>query len=208
MDTFKRISYDDLKIQKEIPTEIVSDVIFNRPDCLAAEKMLEKAGIDTRIAKKEFLPTFSIVGLIAPFTTSSLSSMSWNTAIAGAGINAVLPLFTGGRKIANLKIKQNKYKQMFEEYKKTSLVAVKEVHDSLSNLQLDNEKYEKNLNAYKIEQKNYTYAQQRYDKGVISNLDLIQRKEVLLSTEKLAVSSNIEKQVSYISLYKATSAHL
>lgn len=139
---------------------------------------------------------------------SSLNSMSWNTALAGAGVNALLPIFTGGRRIVNLRLKQNKYKQMFEEYKKTSLVAIKEVNDSLSSLKLDNEKYEKNLKAYQIEEKKYDYARQKYDKGITSNLDLIQAKEVLLSTEKLAVSSNIDKYVSHISLYKATAAKL
>ncbi|MEI8377872.1 MAG: TolC family protein, partial [bacterium] len=68
----KRIAYDDLKFKQEIPQKIPSEIIIKRPDVLRAEKQLEKAGIDVKIARKEFLPVFNILGLMV-FSSSSLS---------------------------------------------------------------------------------------------------------------------------------------
>ena len=59
-----------------------------------------------------------------------------------------------------------------------------------------------------MEKTDYKYAEDCYKEGVISYLDLIQKREVLLSTQKLTVSSDIDKNISQISLYKATAGTL
>lgn len=202
----KRISYDELKLNKAIPEKISSNIIFSRPDYLIAEKQLEKAGLDVKIAKKEFCPTFNITGLLAFTTSSSMSSLNWKNALAGVAGSGMLSLFTGGKKIANLKIQQNKYEQLLQNYQKTALTSVKEVNDSLMLLKLDDTKYQKNLKAYEMEVNDFKFSQEKYQQGIISYLDLLQKKETLLSLEKMKVTSDLDKQISQISLYKATSA--
>ncbi len=206
INDYKRISYDEIKDKKQIPASISSEIIVQRPDYLYAEKMIEKAKIDVRVAKKEFLPSIDILGLLG-FTTSSMpamKSMSWTNSLGLLGANAMLPLFTGGAKIANLKLQKINYNQIMEDYQKTNLVAIKEVNDSLCQLKFDDEKLQNNLKALNMEAQDFKYAELRYNSGVISKLDLIQQQEVLLSIEKLVVSSNIDKQVDQIGLYKAT----
>lgn len=51
-----RGKFETFEYQYTIPDEIQSDVIFSRPDVMQSEKMLEKAKIDIRVARKEFLP--------------------------------------------------------------------------------------------------------------------------------------------------------
>ena len=203
---YKRISYDELKTKKDIPNEIPSEIITNRPDYLIAEKMLEKAGIDVRVAKKEFLPSFNIGGLINMMVTSSVSKMSWETALAGAGIMGLLPVFTGGKRIANLKMQKTRYEEMLNDYHKTNITAIKEVNNSLSDLKFNTQKYEKDMEALSKEKADYKFANDKYNQGIISKLDLMQKNEVLLSTQKLAVSENINTYINQISLYKATAA--
>ena len=200
---YKRISYDDIKTKKSVPNEIPTEVIVARPDYKAAEKMIEKAGIDVRVAKKEFLPTFNISGLLGLMSMSGMS-MSWENALAGAGIMALLPVFTGGKRIANLKFQKTKYEEMLNEYQKTNINAIKEVNDALSDLKYNTEKYEKNMTALEKEQTDYKFAQDKFNEGVISKLDLIQKNEVLLTTQKLAVSENMNTYINQISLYKST----
>ena len=57
--------FDNFEYSGKIPDSISSDVIFSRPDVKMAEANLEKAKIDIRVAKKEFFPTFNIVGIWA-----------------------------------------------------------------------------------------------------------------------------------------------
>lgn len=204
----KRISYDELIAQKPIPTEISSNVIVHRPDYMAAEKQVEKAGIDVRIARKEFLPNINILGLFTYNTFASTSAMNWENVLAVFGGAAMLPIFTGGAKTANLRLKKNQYEQVLQYYYKTNLTAIQEVNDALSSLKLDNDKYLKNLNSYDMQKKDYNYMQVRYKEGLISNLDLIQQKETLLTTDKMVVNSKTDCYINQISLYKAVGGRL
>ena len=135
-----------------------------------------------------------------------IASMSWKNTLAGAGIMGMLPVLTGGKRIASLKIYKNRYEQAIQEYHKTNISAIKEVNDTLSNLQIDNKKYETNLKALNMEQKDFGFSQDKYDEGIISYLDLIQKREMLLSTEKMTADSDINVLINQISLYKATAA--
>lgn len=208
IDEFKRISYDELMYKKGIPAEISSDIIVQRPDYLAAEKMVEKAGIDVRVAKKEFLPKINILGLAAFMASSASNSLSWANALAALGGGAMLPIFTGGRLKANLKLSKNRYEQILQSYYKTNLVAIQEVNDALSNLKLDDEKYRKNLKSYDMQKTDYNYMKKRYEQGVISNLDLLQQKETLLVLNKAVIAGKTDCYIDQIGLYKAVGGKL
>ena len=208
IDELKRISYDELNYQKPIPEEISSDIITQRPDYLAAEKQVEKAGIDVKVAKKEFLPTINIMGITAFLASSATNSLNWTNALAALGGMAMLPIFTGGARTANLRLKKNVYEQVLQKYYKTNLVAIQEVNDSLSSLKLDSEKYQKNLKSYDMQKTDYKYMQKRYDQGIMSKLDLLQQKESLLVIDKMVASSKTECYVDQISLYKAVGGKL
>lgn len=208
LDELKRISYDELAYKKPVPKEISSEIITQRPDYQAAEKMVEKAGLDVRIAKKEFLPQIDIFGLLF-FSTGSLgSSMNWKNAIAALAGQAMLPIFTGGAKFANLRIFKNRYEQIVQNYYKTNLTAIQEVNDSLSSLKLDNEKYQKTLKSLDMQKTDYNYMKKRYEQGIISNLDLIQQKENILVINKTVIASKTDCFIDQISLYKAVGGKL
>ncbi len=205
---FKRISFDDLVINKDVPDSISSNVIQARPDYISSELMLEKAGLEVRAAKKDFLPSFNILGLISFNSTEFFSGMSWTNSVALLGGGALLPLFTGGSRIANFKLQKNKYNQAIENYKKTWLVSVQEVNDALCDLKLDNDKYLKTLESYNLDKKDLGFTQMKYDEGIISNLDLLQKKESLLVTEKLLTTDKTDYFINQIGLYKATGAKI
>lgn len=207
INELKRISYDELMYKKAIPSEISSEIITQRPDYLAAEKQVEKAGLDIRIAKKEFLPSFNIMGLLM-LSAASGSSMSWENALAALGGGALWQIFSGGSKFANLRLYKNRYEQILQNYYKTNLTAIQEVNDALSNLKFDDEKYRKNLKSYDMQKKDYNYMEKRYEQGVISNLDLLQQKETLLVLNKAVISGKTDCYIDQISLYKAVGGKL
>ena len=200
---FKRISFDDITLNKAIPDYICSDIIQARPDYLIAEKTLEKTGLDIRAAKKDFLPVINILGLISFNTTEYFSSLDWTNSLGLLGAGVLLPLFSGGSRLANLKLQKNKYNQAVENYKKTNLTAIQEVNDALCDLKLDNEKYKKTLESYQTEKQDFYYTNLKYQEGIISNLDLLQKREALLVTEKMLASDKTDYFINQIGLYKA-----
>ena len=203
-----RTSYDKIAFSGNIPSEISSDVIVQRPDYLKAEKMVEKAGIDVKVAKKEFLPSFNIMGL-ALFNASNIGS-SWTTKnmLASIGAAGMLPLFTGGSLTANLRLKKTEYERVLQNYYKTNLTAIQEVNDALVSVKKDTEKMERTRKQADLEKTDFMYNRDKFNQGVISKLDLIQFKENLLSIDKLVAQQNIECMVDYIGLYKAAGSKL
>ena len=124
-------NFDSFEYSGEIPKEVSSDIIFARPDVKAAEANLEKAQIDVRVAKKEFFPTFNIVGVWAFNTIAPGSFFSWESSLAAILAGASQDIFKGGMKVARLKMQKAKYEELFEDYNQTNLEAVKEVNTSL-----------------------------------------------------------------------------
>ena len=197
---------NQIKFTGTIPKEISSEIIVDRPDYLKAEKMIKKAGIDVRVAKKEFLPTINLTGLAALDVKNSMFSKE--TTLAALALGAMLPVFTGGARVANLKLSKVKYDKMLENYYKTNLTAIQEVNDALASVKYDNEKLNEHIKQHQLETKDFGYTKDKYNQGIISRLDLVQMEENLLNVEKLINSTRSECYISYIGLYKAVGSKL
>lgn len=200
---YARTSLDELAYNQSIPASIPSEIIMQRPDYIRAEKMVEKAGIDVRVAKKEFLPSINIIGL-ALFNAGDLGSLfTTRNALFGLAGGIMAPLFQGGSLTANLRLKKATYERILQDYYKTNLTAIQEINDALVSARMDKQKMEQTLKQAKLEQADYKYNEHRYNQGTISKLDLIQYKENLLSIDKLVAQQKVECMVDSIELYKA-----
>ncbi len=202
--SIKRNSIDKMNYQLAIPTQIPSEIITQRPDYMRAELMVEKAGIDVKVAKKEFLPSINILGG-ALFNASDLGSLfTTKNMLLGVGGGLMTPLFQGGSLIANLKLKKATYERILQDYYKTNLTAIQEVNDSLVASRLDKDKMAQTIKQYNLEKSDYKYNEKKFNQGTISKLDLIQYQENLLTIEKLVAQQKVECMTDAISLYKAT----
>lgn len=207
-ENLQRTALSDITIPADLPTEVSSEVIVNRPDYVKSEKMLEKAGIDIRVAKKEFLPTINLTGLVL-FNSSDLGSMfSTKQALASLAGGAVLPIFTGGKRLANLRLKRSTYDRVLEQYLKTNQVAIQEVNDALVVIRQDNLRAEQNLRHQKLEKDDYSFSKDRFAQGIISKRELYQAEESLLSVNKLVASDKADRLIDCIGLYKAVSGRI
>lgn len=202
--SIKRNSLDKMNYQLAIPTQIPSEIITQRPDYMRAELMVEKAGIDVKVAKKEFLPSINILGG-ALFNAGDIGSLfTTKNMLLGFGGGLMTPLFQGGSLIANLRLKKATYERILQDYYKTNLTAIQEVNDSLVASRLDKDKMAQTMKQYNLEKSDYKYNEKKFNQGTISKLDLIQHQENLLTIEKLVAQQKVECMTDAISLYKAT----
>lgn len=202
--SIKRNSLDSMNYQLAIPTQIPSEIITQRPDYMRAELMVEKAGIDVKVAKKEFLPSINILGG-ALFNAGDIGSLfTTKNMLLGFGGGLMTPLFQGGSLIANLRLKKATYERILQDYYKTNLTAIQEVNDSLVASRLDKDKMAQTMKQYNLEKSDYKYNEKKFNQGTISKLDLIQHQENLLTIEKLVAQQKVECMTDAISLYKAT----
>ena len=199
----KRAKYDDVVLISDIPIKYKSDVIINRPDYLQDEYNMKRIGFDIKVARREFLPTFTIYGQIG------LNSYHWGdffnreSQFFNAGILPTFDLFSGGRKLALLKIKKYQYEQALNDYKKTLLVGVKEVNSGLVEYNTALKNYQDVQSRLNTEAKLYGLAQDKYKIGASSSIDELLAKESHLIMQKDEVSSKINTIITTIGLYKA-----
>ncbi len=203
-NSLERTSLDNINYQLAVPSQIPSEIIVQRPDYMKAELMVEKAGIDVKVAKKEFLPSINILGG-ALFNAGDLGSLfTTKNMLLGLGGGIMAPLFQGGSLVANLRLKKATYERILQDYYKTNLTAIQEVNDALVAAKLDKEKMEQTTKQYNLEKSDYKYNEHKFNQGTISKLDLIQYQENLLTIEKLVAQQKVECMTDAISLYKAT----
>ena len=207
-DNIARGSIDDFEYSAVIPSEIESDVIFSRPDVKRAEMALEKAKIDIRVARKEFLPRFNITGIWAFNTIAPGSFFSWESSLASLLAGATQDIFTGGRKIANLKYKKAKYEELFEQYRQTDLDAVKEVNTSLCIIKHDTEIENKTKEKLLLETKNLNNANKMLNRGVISKTQYINSENLYINKDIDLTKAKTRRLVNYYTLYKTVGGKL
>ncbi len=121
---------------------------------------------------------------------------------------ATQDIFTGGKKVANLKTQKAKYEELFEDYRQTDLNAVKEVNTALCFVKHDTE-IENNSNAKLIlEEKNFNNSEKKYNRGVISYPEYINEKSRFESAAQDAANAKTQRIVNYFTLYKAVGGRL
>ena len=207
-NSIERGSIDNFEYNDVIPSEIESDVIFSRPDVKRAEMALEKAKIDIRVARKEFLPRFNITGIWVFNTIAPGTFFSWESSLAALLAGATQDIFTGGRKIANLKYKKAKYEELFEQYRQTDLEAVKEVNTSLCIIKHDTEVENKTKEKFLLETKNLNNADKMLNRGVISKTQYINSENMYINKDMDLTKARTRRLVNYYTLYKTVGGKL
>ena len=205
---YQRSSFDHFDYNKEIPKCICSDKTFSRPDIMASEELLAKYKIDIRIAKKEFFPSFNIIGVYSFNTAGPGNFFSWEASSAAIIAAATQDIFKGGMKIANLRMIKAKYEQAFETYKQTELIALQEVNDSLIAIKEDTLIDKQTQDKLTTTKDNNRRNINRYKSGVISKIELLDSEKNVLLAEQETTNSKTARLINYISLYKSVGGNL
>ena len=207
-ENISRGKLENFEYQKIIPTYINQDLIYSRPDLIEIENQLKSAKIDVKIARKEFLPSFNVFGFLAFDTAGGGNFFNWDSSFAYLLAGLTQDIFKGGAKIANLKIKKARYKELFEKYLQADLNAIKEINNALNLIKQDTiaQNYSKNQVDYEF--KNYLAASRKLKFGTISKVKYLENKNSLNQKEQLFAYVKAKRLNDYFTLYKALGGQL
>ncbi len=199
----ERADYGKLVLLQNIPSELNSDIIENRPDFLQQEANIKRVGYDVRVAKRELLPNIVIFGQIG-FNAYRLNSLvNSSSQLFNAGIMPSVDLFSGGRKLAFLKLKKYQFDEALNDYQKTILEDIKELNVSMHEFKTAKKNYDESFSRFNLQNKTYSLMSDKREIGSASDLDVLYNREALLITQKDEVSNKINCLISTITLYKA-----
>jgi outer membrane protein TolC len=110
---------------------VPSELLQRRPDIASAERQMAAANASIGVSRAAFYPnvTFSLAG---GFADSGFNLLSLPNSLWSVGAGAMLPLFDGGLRRAQLRHSWAQYAQTRDNYRATVLAAFQEVEDGLS----------------------------------------------------------------------------
>jgi outer membrane protein, multidrug efflux system len=118
----------------QLPAGVPSELLQRRPDIASAERQMAAANASIGVSRAAFYPnvTFNVAG---GFEDSGFNLLSLPNSLWSVGAGAVMPLFDGGLRRAQLRHSWAQYAQTRDNYRATVLAAFQEVEDGLSQTQ-------------------------------------------------------------------------
>ena len=186
-----------------LPVGLPSDLLERRPDVAAAERTLAATNAQIGVAKAAFFPSIRLIGA-AGYNSAELDSLfAWDSRQWALGPSISLPIFQGGRNIANLARAKAVYAEAVAAYRLRVLVAFQEVEDGLSGLHSLDEQAAALERAVTASRQAATLSTVRYKAGLVSYLEVVDAERTALQNERLATQLNARRQVASVLLVKA-----
>lgn len=172
-------SFDDYGITAEapnIPVGLPSALLERRPDISQAERYLYAANEQIGVARSAFFPSISLTANGGLESKNLTDLFQWSNRAWNIGPVLNFPIFEGGRAFANLEKNKAQYEEAVANYKKTVLMAFKDVEDSLSLVSTTSKQLEAQQSSQRSAMTALNMVEHRYKLGSSSKVDWIDAK--------------------------------
>jgi len=187
----------------EVPPSLPGELLEHRPDIAAAERRMAAANADVGVAKTAFFPAVRINGLAGYQSVDFNTWFDWPSRLWAVGPSIQLPLFTGGFNRAQLAAAHAAYDQTVAGYRQTVLSAFGEVEDALAAQHLLAEEWNAENEALIAARHALEIANNRYNAGLITYLDVATAQTTALNNESTVVQLEGSRLVTAVNLIKA-----
>jgi len=114
-----------------VPAGVPSQLLERRPDVASAERQMAAANAEIGVSRAAFYPNITL-SAGAGFEDDAFNLLSLPNSLWSVGAGAMLPLFEGGLRRAELQRSWSQYAQTRDGYRSTVLASFQEVEDGLS----------------------------------------------------------------------------
>lgn len=186
-----------------VAASLPAQLLQRRPDLLEAEQQVVVAFRNQEVAKLNFLPDFSLSLGAGRLSDAFVSLLKLNPWLMIAGIGIQVPVYTGGRLTAQLKIATAKEQAAIANYGIVVLRAFKEVENDLMNEDLLKQrlKYEEEVLVDRNE--SVGIATYQYKAGSIDLLSLLQLQNAQIISQVEVIKLRTQQLTNRINLHLA-----
>jgi NodT family efflux transporter outer membrane factor (OMF) lipoprotein len=186
-----------------IPAGVPSELLRRRPDIRVAERDLAAATADIGVAVADLYPRFSLTAAPAMVSTALGSFLDWGSRSFSAGAALDWPIFDGGRRKANVDVRNSRQEQATIAYRKAVLTGLGDVEDSLSNVSGDQQRLAELEQALTTATRAEEIARTRYRGGLVTLTDVLQAQARRLSLEEQVIETKGTLARDTVALVKA-----
>ena len=187
----------------EVPAGLPSELLQRRPDLLQAEHTLASATAGIGVAQANRFPQFALGGALAGANANLNGNQLGPLFIQNISANLAGPLLNATALGYQVTVNETKAQQAALQYEKAIVNALREVEDALISVQKSREQREAQEQQVAALQSAFHFAEQRYQGGRASYLDVLTSQRSLFESE-LALARTLQGQlVSVVQLYTA-----
>jgi len=186
----------------KIPLGVPSQLLERRPDIAAAERRAAQANAQIGIAQSAFYPSLPLTAAGGFESTHSGTWLTGPSILWSLGAKATEMLFDAGQRHALTDAARHNYEAQAASYRATVLDAFNGVEDQLSTLRILEQESTVEQRAVASAQHSLDLANQRYQGGVTSYLEVLTAETALLNNQRTAIDLQTRQFVANVGLVR------
>lgn len=196
-------SLSELPLWPDLPVGLPSEILLRRPDILQAEHALKAANANIGAARANFFPRITLTAGIGTASNDLSNLFDGGTGMWNFLPQISLPLFEGGRNVANLRVSETDKKIAVANYEKAIQNGFREVADALIlRISLANQ-LTAQQSLLEATSETYRLSGERYNQGIDSYLSVLDSQRAMYSSQLNLVTVRENREQNLIQLYRA-----
>lgn len=186
-----------------IAVGLPSTLARRRPDVRRAEAELHAATAGVGVAVAQFYPDITLTGKIGTRASNASDLARWSHLFYSFGPAVSLPIFEGGALVANLHLANARQAEAALAYRRTVLVALRDVDNALAVYRSDLSHRDALSATVDAQRSAYDLARQRYQTGFVSFIAVLDAQRQLSQAQAQFVQAQTQVETDVVALYKA-----
>jgi NodT family efflux transporter outer membrane factor (OMF) lipoprotein len=166
-----------------VNTDLPSALLERRPDVAEAERRVAAANAQIGVARAAYFPQFSLDASAGLNSTRASNWLSAPSRFWSFGPQLTVPIFEGGRLLAQTERARAQYSEQVAQYRNTVLTAYQNVEDSLAALRQLEQEAQTAAAAVMAAGVALQQAQYRYNAGAVTYLEVSSAETTALQTQ-------------------------
>lgn len=186
-----------------VPANLPAQVLQRRPDITAAQYNLMAANARIGVARAAFFPSLSLTGS-AGYQSESLGSLfDWSSHTWAVGPLLSLPIFQGGRIVAENDRVRARYEESVADYRQAVLRAFEDVENALTRLKTGADQAQSYGKAKEAADQAARIAARRYETGDSDYLEEINARQGALNAARASIRTQANRLANTVQLIRA-----
>jgi outer membrane protein, multidrug efflux system len=186
-----------------VDPDLPSTLLERRPDVAEAERRVAAANAQIGVARAAYFPQFTLDASAGFNSTRTVNWLSAPSRFWSVGPQLALPIFEGGRLVAQTERAKAQYAEQVADYRNTVLTAYQDVEDSLAALRQLEQEAQTVAAAVTAAGVALQQSQYRYSAGAVTYLDVASAETTALQAQLSAANIQTRRLDASIMLIKA-----
>jgi NodT family efflux transporter outer membrane factor (OMF) lipoprotein len=198
-----RTPLNQLQWPQSVEAGVPSQLVLRRPDLMAAQAQFDATVMQSRVAKREMFPSFTVTGQFGFATTQLDKLFNWPSYLATVSPAIDWGLFHGGARLAHYRVAKTQSKLALAQYEEKLLKGFKEVEDSLANLKAHHGQWQLAQQRQVDAETLSRFQADRHQAGLVSQIPVLKSDLQTYQQQATQVQQNAQRWVDLIGVYKS-----